>query len=145
MLDTLSPTDPVLLLGVVEGVNGAFNALPRDVRSWFGFTPSNRVEITPPTSTQRSSFFESLLDDVKRPPNKFAPSGHEGRRKRVLEQLPLGPPVEPRKPTEKEMAALEESDRKTMMVLKYRLGPIVGELKRKFKRFGKSALVGVAL
>jgi hypothetical protein len=136
MLDTLAPTDPILLLAVVDG---RFSDLPRDVKTWFGPTKDNRVELTTPTLSQREVFFEGLIKDVKRPPNKFS-DGME-RRKRVLEELPVAPPLEPRKPTAAELALQEENDARILTLLKYRLGPILTELKRKFKRFTKRASV----
>jgi len=137
MLDTLAPTDPILLLAVVDG---SFADLPRDVKAWFGPTKDNRVALTSPTSSQREAFFDGILKDVQRPPNQFA-DGIQ-RRKRVLEVLPIAPPLEPRKPTEAELALQEENDQRIITLLKYRLGPILTELKRKFKRFTKRATVG---
>ncbi|KAI0637541.1 AAA-domain-containing protein [Trametes polyzona] len=135
MLDTLSPTDPVLLLAVVDG---PFSHLPRDVRQWFGPTRENRVALSAPTATQREAFFEGLVNDVRRPPNHF-PDGVK-RKKRVLEELPVAPPLQPRQPTAAELAVQEESDQRVITLLKYRLGPILSELKRKFKRFTKRAM-----
>ena len=80
MLDTLAPTDPILLLAVVDG---RFSDLPRDVKAWFGSMKDNRVELPIPTVSQREAFFEGLMKDVQRPPTKFS-DGME-RRKRVLE------------------------------------------------------------
>ena len=137
MLDTLAPTDPVLLLAVVDG---SFLSLPRDVRAWFGPTRDNRVELASPTSAQREQFFEGLLNDIRRPPNHF-PDGIK-RKKRVLEELPIAPPLEPRQPTAAELAVQEENDQRIITLLRYRLGPILQELKRKFKRFTKRAMVG---
>lgn len=136
MLDTLLPTDPILLLAIVDG---PFTSLPRDVRAWFGPTRDNRVVLTSPSSAQRELFFEGIITDVRRPPNEFADGVQ--RRKRILEELPIAPPLEPRKPTPAELAAQEESDMRTIALLKYRLGPILTELKRKFKRFAKRATV----
>ena len=90
MLDTPSPTDPVLLLAVVDD---KFTSLPKDVRSWFSSTRENRVALSKPSPAQRETFFQGLLDDVKRPPNQF-PDGVK-RKKRVLEELPIAPPLEP--------------------------------------------------
>ena len=140
MLDTLAPTDPVLLLAVVDG---AFTQLPRDVRQWFGPIRENRVGLTAPSASQREQFFEGLLKDVRRPPNEF-PDGIK-RKKRVLEELPVAPPVEPRQPTAAELALQEENDQRVITLLKYRLGPILSELKRKFKRFTKRAAVSQSL
>ncbi|KAF8632421.1 hypothetical protein AX17_004862 [Amanita inopinata Kibby_2008] len=134
MLDTLAPTDPILLLAVVDG---DFTSLPRDVKSWFGPTKANRIALTVPTEDQRITFFESLVKDICRPPNMFA-DGMQ-RKKRVLEELPIAPPLEPRQPTVAELALQEANDQRTIALLKYRLGPILTELKRKFKRFTKRA------
>lgn len=136
MLDSLSTTDPVLLLAVVDG---PFSQLPKDVRQWFGPTRENRVALTAPTTSQREAFFEGLLNDVRRPPSQF-PDGVK-RKKRVLEKLDVAPPLEPRQPTAAELAVQEESDQRVITLLKYRLGPILSELKRKFKRFTKRAMV----
>ncbi|KAL0955241.1 hypothetical protein HGRIS_004140 [Hohenbuehelia grisea] len=134
MLDTLAPTDPILLLAIVDG---PFAALPRDVRAWFGVAKDNRVHLSHPTAAMREAFFAGLLTDVRRPPNMFADGVQ--RRKRVLEELPIAPPLEPRQPTAAELAAQEENDMRIVTLLKYRLGPILTELKKKFKRFTKRA------
>ncbi len=138
MLDTLSPTDPVLLLAVVDG---AFSQLPRDVRQWFGPMRENRVALVAPRPSQREMFFDGLLKDIRRPPNEF-PDGMK-RKRRVLEELPIAPPLEPRQPTAAELAVQQENDQRIVTLLKYRLGPILSELKRKFKRFTKRASVSI--
>jgi hypothetical protein len=136
MLDTIAPTDPILLLAVVDG---PFSVLPRDVRAWFGPTRDNRVQLPSPTTQQREQFFDGLIKDIQRPPNQFADGVK--RRKRILEKLPIAPPLEPRLPTAAELAVQEENDAKVIALLKYRLGPIMDQLKRKFKRFTKHAMV----
>ncbi|KAH8115640.1 AAA-domain-containing protein [Phellopilus nigrolimitatus] len=113
MLDTLSPSEPVLLLAVVDG---PLSSLPRDVRSWFGVTKDNRVLFSHPDTEKRRN-----------------------AKKRVLEELPIAPPLEPRQPSAAELAVQEENDQRILTLLKYRLGPILAELKRKHKRFTKHA------
>jgi len=136
MLDTLSPTDPILLLAIVDG---PFSQLPADVRSWFGPKQDNRVKLCSPSVQQREAFFEGLLKDVRRPPNEFADGVK--RKKRVLEVLPIAPPLKPREPTAAELALQEENDHRVIVLLQHRLGPVLSELKRKFKRFTKRATV----
>jgi ATPase family AAA domain-containing protein 2 len=136
MLDTLAPNDPILLLATVDG---PFSALPQDVRSWFWSMQDHLVELRPPSEQQRDFFFEGLLKDVRRPPHEF-PDGLK-RKKRVLEILPIAPPLKPREPTAAELALQEENDHRVIILLQYRLGPILSELKRKFKRFTKRATV----
>jgi hypothetical protein len=140
MLDTLNPTDPILLLAIVDG---NFSELPPDVKSWFGATKDNRVALGYPSMQQREEFFDGLVKDVRRPPNQFADGVK--RRKRILEKLPIAPPLEPRQPTAIELAVQEENDQKVVTLLKYRLGPILTELKRKFKRFTKRATVSISM
>ncbi|EJD00736.1 AAA-domain-containing protein [Fomitiporia mediterranea MF3/22] len=134
MLDTLSANDPILLLAVVDG---SFLSLPRDVRAWFGMNKENRIVFTYPDPEKRRKFFDELLDDIRRPPTQF-PDGVK-RKKRVLEELPIAPPLEPRQPTAAELALQEENDQRILTLLKFRLGPILAELKRKHKRFTKPA------
>lgn len=136
MLDTLAPADPVLLLAVVDG---HFADLPRDVRAWFGVGGGGRVELSKPDAAARLEFFEGLVRDVRRKPSEFA----DGitRRKRVLEVLEVAPPLEPRKPSAAELAVQEENDQRVIALLKYRLEPILTQLKRKYKRFTKRATV----
>ena len=132
----MSPSDPILLLAVVDG---PFLSLPRDVRGWFGLLKENRVALSYPDAEKRRKFFDELLVDMRRPPNEF-PDGIK-RKKRVLEELPIAPPLQPRQPTAAELAVQEENDQRIVTLLKYRLGPILTELKRKHKRFTKRAAV----
>lgn len=136
MLDSLSPTDPLLLLAIVDG---DFASLPKDVRAWFGHNKHNRILLTAPSREKREEFFKDLLSNVERPPTGF-PDGVP-RKKRVLEVLPIAPPLPPRQPTAAEMAAQLENDERMKAMLTARLGPILQDIKRKFKRFTKSTRV----
>ncbi|KAM6499925.1 hypothetical protein JOM56_005433 [Amanita muscaria] len=53
-----------------------------------------------------------------------------GGKKRVLEELPISPPLEPRQLTAAELALHEENDPETITLLKYGFGPILTEPKR---------------
>jgi SpoVK/Ycf46/Vps4 family AAA+-type ATPase len=136
MLDSLAPTDPVLLLAIADG---PFALLPRDVRAWFGIIRENRVSFVGPTAHQRSEFFHDLMQSVCKPPTEFPDAVK--RKRRVLEKLPIAPPIAPRAPTATELAQQEQKDEQTIAMLKFRLGPVLMELKKKFKRFSKPAAV----
>ena len=77
MLDTLSPSDPILLLAVVDG---PFKTLPRDVHAWFGPAKDSRIEITKSSTEERDKFLGSVLANARRPPNQF-PDGVKRRRR----------------------------------------------------------------
>lgn len=49
LLDSLAPSDPVLLLAVVDG---KLETLPKDVKAWFGYSKQNRVALTQSTSVR---------------------------------------------------------------------------------------------
>ncbi|KAG8730893.1 hypothetical protein FRC11_005564 [Ceratobasidium sp. 423] len=132
MLDSIASTDPILLLAICDG---DLASLPSDVREWFGFSRENYVQLLSPTEAQRQRFFAELLDTARKPPNMF-PDAIK-RKKRVLEILPVAPPLPPREPTKAEIAAQTEADIRTLEQVTYRLGPVLGELKKKFKRFTK--------
>ncbi|KWU46723.1 AAA-domain-containing protein, partial [Rhodotorula sp. JG-1b] len=133
LLDGLDPSDPILLLAVVDG---HFSDVPADVRSWFGFVKGNRVIIRKPTSDDRRAFFEDVFAGISRPPNEY-PDGMP-RRKRRLEKLPIAPPPPPRAPTAAEIQAQQQHDLRLLEYLKWRLGPVLSELKKRYKRFQRS-------
>lgn len=64
------------------------------------------------------------------------------RKKRVLEVLPKAPPPAPRAPTEAELQQQQQNDFRLRENLKFRLGPILNELKKRYKRLSKQ--IGVS-
>jgi len=50
MLYTLTPTDPILLLVIVDG------QLPSDVKTWFGPSKDNHMELPTPSSSKQAKF-----------------------------------------------------------------------------------------
>ncbi|KAH7093938.1 hypothetical protein BKA62DRAFT_721672 [Auriculariales sp. MPI-PUGE-AT-0066] len=124
MLDSVGPTEPILLLAIVDG---QWAEVPRDVRAWFGPSSGSR---------HREAFFADLMRMLRKPPTEFPDAVK--RRKRVLEVLPVAPPLAPRQLTAVELRMLEDNDALTIAQLKHRLGPIVMELKRRHKRFCKA-------
>lgn len=79
------------------------------------------------------------MKGIARPPNEFPDA--MPRRKRVLEVLPIAPPPPPRVQTAAEIQQLELADRKLLEYLKWRLGPVLGELKKRYKKFARSIWV----
>ncbi|GAA6046605.1 hypothetical protein JCM3770_006234 [Rhodotorula araucariae] len=133
LLDGLDPNDPILLLAVVDG---HFSEVPSDVRTWFGFVKGNRVVMGKPGTDQRKEFFHEVVAAINRAPSEY-PDGMP-RRKRVLEKLPIAPPPPPREPTAAEIAQLQQNDLRLLEYLKWKLGPVLSELKKRYKRFQRS-------
>ncbi|KAL8286687.1 hypothetical protein RQP46_004215 [Phenoliferia psychrophenolica] len=133
LLDGLDPSDPILLLAVVDG---PLSDVPADVRTWFGFVKGNRVNLGSPRIDQRDAFFRDVILGIQRPPSEFPDA--MPRRKRILDVLPIAPPPPPKAPTEAEIKELEVNDQRQMEYLKWRLGPLLNELKKRYKRFTRN-------
>ncbi|KIL61249.1 hypothetical protein M378DRAFT_864965 [Amanita muscaria Koide BX008] len=83
-----------------------------------------------PTADKCAQFFEGLIN-VCRSPNKYAEG--VGRKKRLLEELSVAPNAFGTEIAYAvELALQEKNDQRTSALLKYRLGPILTELKRKY-------------
>lgn len=63
------------------------------------------------------------------------------RRKRILEKLAIAPPPPPRVPTAAEILQIEQADLRQLEYLKWKLGPVLNELKKRYKRFTRSFYV----
>ncbi|KAJ9475045.1 Tat-binding-like protein [Pseudozyma hubeiensis] len=130
LLDGLTDADPVMLLGIAEA---PLDELDDEVHSWFNFLDDDIVEISRPDDESRRGFFKEIFDHIIRPPTEFPDA--LPRRKKVLEDLPKAPPRPPRKLTQAELQQQVENDNKLLEHLKYRLGPVLAELRKKFKKF----------
>lgn len=89
----------------------------------------------------REAFFEQTLQAMQRRPSDYPDA--MPRKKRVLEKLAIAPPLPPREPTAAELQQQEQNDARLREYLKFRLGPIIIELKKRYKRFCKA--IGVSL
>ncbi|PWY98015.1 AAA-domain-containing protein [Testicularia cyperi] len=130
LLDGLTDADPVMLLGLAEA---PLDELDDEVRSWFDFLDDDVVEVARPDESQRRAFFQEIFDHVVRPPTEFPDA--LPRRRRVLEDLPKAPPRAPRKLTQAELQQQADNDARLLEHLKYRLSPVLAELRKKFKKF----------
>lgn len=132
LLDSMSPSDPILLLAVAES---PIAGLPRDVKPWFGYVRTNKVEVTTPLLHERQAYLSNVLSNVSKPPNEFPDA--MPRRKRILEELPRAPPPAPRQPTAAELQQQASDDARLLEHLKFRLGPVLADLRKRFPRFKK--------
>src|SRR5438045_4938196 len=83
----ITPSDPILLLGLVES---PLSQLDPDLRSMFGYSLQNRVEVASPSQGLRYEYFKHALTNLNKAPSDF-PDAIK-KRKRVLEVLEKAPP-----------------------------------------------------
>ena len=134
LLKSLPPTDPVLLLGVLECDDEYGD--PGMVRNLFGFSRKNQYHLSKPSRESRIEFFSTVIDYINASPTEFP--NPADRKKRVFEELPLAPPEKektPPPPTKEELKAQDRRDRITLNALKVRIQPIMDQIKLKYKKF----------
>lgn len=140
LLDSLQPDDAVLLVGVSSV---PVWELAPELRAWFGVLPSTRIAVPAPDADARSEFATDIVRQAARPPTEFADA--LPRRRRVLAELPKAPPKPPRQPTQAELSQQVENDARILEHLKFRLGPVLAELRKKFKKFTRDVWVRAVL
>ncbi|KAL8913993.1 MAG: hypothetical protein Q9171_001244 [Xanthocarpia ochracea] len=132
LLRTLAPTDPVMLLGVLEC--GTNQVDPRMTQALFGFSRRNQFEVQRPPEASRRQYFQRVADYLGTSPSDFPEPMN--RKKRRLEILPPAPP-EPETATvltREELKELKKRDRYLLNMLKLRIHPIMEQI-RKQKKF----------
>ncbi|KAK5052586.1 hypothetical protein LTR84_002451 [Exophiala bonariae] len=134
LLRSIKPTDPVLLLGLVEGEQDELDESMR--RELFGYSKRNQYELKKPGHSERLAFFQGLQDYIRTAPPDFP--NPTNRKKRQLEKLDVAPP-EPEKSqtplSKEELKAQKKKDRQTLNMLKIRLQPIMDQIRTRHKKF----------
>ncbi|KAI9675126.1 MAG: hypothetical protein M1817_001534 [Caeruleum heppii] len=132
LLRGLPPTDPVLLLGIMESD-------PNDddkgmLKELFGYSKHNVFELSRPDKPARKEYFEPVASYIRRAPNEFPDP--DNRKRRKLERLEIAPPPPPPKPpTKEELQAQKKKDRQVLNYLKIRIQPVMDQIKKNYKRF----------
>ncbi|KAJ5088187.1 hypothetical protein N7456_011803 [Penicillium angulare] len=133
LLRSIPPSDPVLLLGVLE--SGGEEMDVALLRQLFGFSKKNLFDLPAPNKSARHEFFGKLIEYVQTAPADFPDP--ENRKKRQLEELEVAPPPPPVSETQlskEQRKAQKKKDRQTLNLLKIRIQPIMDQIK-KYKRF----------
>jgi SpoVK/Ycf46/Vps4 family AAA+-type ATPase len=132
LLRSVPPSDPVLLLGILESQQEDVDEVL--LKNLFGFSKKNLYDLSAPEHEARHEFFGKIIEFVKTPPKGFP--NPDNRKLRQLEELEVAPP--PPKVevtlTKEEMKAQKRKDNHTLNLLKIRIQPIMDQVK-KYKRF----------
>jgi ATPase family AAA domain-containing protein 2 len=132
----ISPSDPILLLGLVES---PLSQVDSDLRAMFGYSLQNRVEVASPAHESRYEYFKNALGNLDKAPSDF-PDAIK-RRIRVLEILEKAPPPPPKIWTKLELEEQALKDRQTQNGIKLKLSGLMDLLKKRYQRFRKSIIV----
>ncbi|KAJ6147442.1 hypothetical protein N7497_009424 [Penicillium chrysogenum] len=133
LLRSVPPSDPVLLLGILESQEEEVDE--GLLKNMFGFSKKNLYDLSAPNYDARHEFFGKIIEFVKTPPKGFP--NPENRKLRRLEQLEVAPPPPPKPEaelTKEEIKAQRKKDYISLNLLKTRIQPIMDQVKR-YKRF----------
>ncbi|KAL8812489.1 MAG: hypothetical protein Q9223_000101 [Gallowayella weberi] len=133
LLRTLAPTDPVMLLGVLECEMDQVD--PRMTNTLFGYSKRNQFEVQRPPKPFRRQYFQGVAKYLCTSPSDFPEPMN--RKKRRLEILPPVPP-EPEKPAMQTKVQLKEQkkrDRYLLNLLKKQIHAVMDLIKLKYKKF----------
>ena len=144
LLRSLAPTEPVLLLGILEKtseedkeirqLNENYEA--RMLRDLFGYSRQNQVEIERPDDPSRTEYFDALIDYIRQAPSEFPEP--ENRKRRKLAELPVAPADDEsslKAPSKEDLKASKKKDRQTLNMLKLHIQSVMDQIKLKYKKF----------
>lgn len=136
LLRALQPTDPILVLGILESESDEKDIETEMIRNFFGYSKKNQFELQNPDQQARREFFSTLIEYIKTAPADFPDP--ENRIKRKPEILPPAPPEkipEPQPLSKEELKMQKRKDRHTLNLLKIRLQPIMDQIRTKYRKF----------
>ncbi|THW97218.1 AAA-domain-containing protein [Aureobasidium pullulans] len=135
LLRTLSPTDPVLVLGVMELRSNQASPNQEMMRELFSRSRKNYFLLDRPGETARREFFVKAMKYIQQSPAEFPQP--ENRKRRILPVLPEAPVVEEeaKPPSKAELKAQKKKDRFTLNNLKLLIQPVMDQIKLKYKKF----------
>ncbi|KAK5715630.1 TAT-binding protein-like protein 7, AAA ATPase [Elasticomyces elasticus] len=143
LLRSLPPTDPVLVLGVMDRdiadeadlTDEEKKMNKKMLQDIFNYSGKNRYCVVRPNEGARKEFYEQLIDLIRKSPSEFPEP--EQRKRRKLEELPEAPVQEEpkRSLTPAELKAQKRRDRQTLNMLKIHIQPVMDMLRNKHKKF----------
>ncbi|KAL2357085.1 ATPase family AAA domain-containing protein 2 [Cryomyces antarcticus] len=134
LLHSLPPTDPVLLLGILETVSETDQPDQAMLRDLFGYSTKNQYHLSRPDELARHEYFGGLIKYIRQSPLDFPDPAN--RKKRKLAALKVAPaPKAPEGPSKDELKAQRKQDRHTLNLLKREIQPVMDQIKLKYKKF----------
>ena len=134
LLRSLKPTDPILVLGLLESESDEVDdSLKHEL---FAYSKKNRYLLPRPSQEERKEFFLPLGEYLRTSPTDFPDPTK--RKKRRLEKLAVAPPDPEKTPvplTKEEEKLQKKRDRHTLNILKIRLQPIMDQIRTRYKKF----------
>ncbi|KAI5294229.1 hypothetical protein KEM52_004432, partial [Ascosphaera acerosa] len=140
LIRSLKPSDPILLLGLLEQPQASLRGVSRTsfaLKQQFGFSGHCDFHLANPSDLERRTFFQALAGYLRMAPTDLQDPAF--RKKRKVEELPAAPVDEvvenAKGPSEGDLKATKKRDRQTLNLLKIRIQPIMDQIKKNYRRF----------
>ncbi|KAK1079969.1 TAT-binding protein-like protein 7, AAA ATPase [Friedmanniomyces endolithicus] len=143
LLRSLPPTDPVLVLGVMDwdlSDETEMDELEKRLnkkmlQDLFNYSGKNRYCLARPDNAARREFYQQVIDLISKPPSDFPEP--EQRKRRKLVELPVAAVHHDvtRGSTKEEQKAQKRKDRLTLNMLKLHIQTVMDQIKIKYKKF----------
>ncbi|KAK3075990.1 TAT-binding protein-like protein 7, AAA ATPase [Teratosphaeriaceae sp. CCFEE 6253] len=148
LLRSLPPTDPVLVLGVMDRElhdedqkvhdqeKQAEKRMDRKMlQDLFNYSGKNRFLLTKPDNPSRHEFYRQVIDLIAKSPAELPEP--EQRKRRKLVELPVAAIAEEPKrgQTKEDQKAQKKKDRQTLNMLKLNIQSVMDQIKQKYKKF----------
>ncbi|KAK1054177.1 TAT-binding protein-like protein 7, AAA ATPase [Friedmanniomyces endolithicus] len=143
LLRSLPPTDPVLVLGVMD--RDLSDEMEMDelekrlnkkmLQDLFNYSGKNRYCLARPDNAARREFYQQVIDLISKPPSEFPEP--EQRKRRKLVELPVAAVHEVVRggSSKEEQKAQKRKDRLTLNMLKLHIQTVMDQIKIKYKKF----------
>ncbi|KAK5135078.1 hypothetical protein LTR08_005603 [Meristemomyces frigidus] len=135
LLRSLPPTDPVLVLGIMDREPDKDDDIDNKMlHDLFGYSQKNQYSLDRPDPLAREEYFNGVIDLIRKAPSEFPEPAN--RKKRKLAELPVAQVLEgPKGPTKAEDKAQKRKDRLTLNWLKIWIQRVMDHIKLKYKKF----------
>ena len=134
LLRSLKPTDPVLVLGVLDADKESVDEQMR--RDLFGYSKKAQYELKNPSNDNRNEFFTPMLDYVSMSPDQFPdPTTRTRRKLEILRVAPAEAEQPIAAPSAEEIKLQKKRDRQTLNILKQRIQSVMDQIRNKHRKF----------
>lgn len=136
LLRSLPPTDPILLLGILEYQSHDEKPNPDMLRELFGFSSRDQYELNRPDDSARYEYWQTVVDFIRQSPDQLPdPDQRKKRKLAVLPEAPVAVAPANAELSKAELKAQKKKDHQTLNILKLHIQPIMEQIKLKYKKF----------
>ena len=136
LLQSIPPTDPILLFGYMSQSKAGAKVDPGLIRDLFGYSLKCQFELKEPGHDARSEYFQQIADTVRKSPAQLPKPDDRVRRK--LPVLPEAPAsAQPGLAAKSKLSDKQQrkQDRLVLNMLKMLIQPVMDQLRIKYKKF----------